>query len=179
MAVLRLFDGDVSMATWPYGHMSTPPDQKKNDFAVPDAPARVRGKRTSTGSFRLTRPKRVTYEDSDDSATTDRTDASKHPGECLRIQFVDGLPNSVYYRVTAWCESNGLCAVPRRLFKGHTSSILSMRGDCYFCRDSHFKQDWVLIFTPNYKTVRVRCHAKGRFHDVPVDFCEDILVLHW
>lgn len=82
------------------------------------------------------------------------------------------MPVSVLYAIEEWCFHSGLDAHVLGFSRGRLSNIVVMTGDCFFCRIGHNNNHWVLIASPGYNTIRVRCHHADKAQTVMVDFAE-------
>jgi hypothetical protein len=89
-----------------------------------------------------------------------------------------GLPDAVRGAIERWCYQRELSAWPISFTKGRISNIVIMDGDCYFCQRQHSNNHWVLITTPGYDTVRIRCHSTGRVENQFAPFTHDLRELH-
>jgi len=75
---------------------------------------------------------------------------------------------STLQRIEGWAFENELNAHVIDLRQGTKSTIVTLTGDCFFCRDEnerpirHNQNHWVLIQTPGYSTTRIRCHSSGQ-----------------
>ena len=95
-------------------------------------------------------------------------ESTEHPGWRTALQLSNlGLPMSTLQRIEGWAFENTLNAHVIDVRVGTKSTIVTMRGDCFFCRDEqenpvqHSSNHWVLIQTPGYSTTRIRCHSSG------------------
>lgn len=77
-----------------------------------------------------------------------------------------GMPLTTIGDIESWCSTLGLDSHVVRYAKGLKSSIVYLRGDCFFHRREHERNHWVLINSPAFTTTRVRCHDTGEFASV-------------
>lgn len=83
----------------------------------------------------------------------------------------------VLQSIERWCYHHALDAHVLRFYRGQVSAIVAMTGVCYHCLREHRENNWVLIATPGYSTIRVRCHSTGKSDSLKAPFVDDLLKL--
>jgi len=83
----------------------------------------------------------------------------------------------VLQKIESWLYQYGISAHVLKFYRGAVSAIVTMTGTCYHCLREHSNNNWVLIATPGYATVRIRCHSTGKTDNQSAPFVEDLLKL--
>lgn len=93
-----------------------------------------------------------------------------------------GLPFHVVQSIESWCWERSLNSHVIDFRPGRTSAIVTMHGDCFFCKKpdgvnphQHHSNHWVIMATPGFTTVRVRCHSSCRVENTRAPFVQELL----
>ena len=93
-----------------------------------------------------------------------------------------GLPFAIVQDIELWCWERSLNTHVIDFRRGSSAAIVTMVGDCFFCRQGdgvnprqHSKNHWVIMATPGFPTIRVRCHSSQRVQNLVAPFTEALL----